>query len=83
MLKAGRCCIPLFALGGLREQLGCRIHPEDRFLRQKINQWLRIIRAHCPECPAELSEDGQSLVISSSKASPVLHPVQIAMNLKS
>jgi len=30
--------IPLFAPGGLREQLGCRIHPEDRFLRRKNNQ---------------------------------------------
>src|SRR5215472_5388651 len=79
VLKTGKALIPLFAPGGLRDQLGCRMHPEDRFLRRKINQWLRVIRAHWPQCPAGISADGQSLIISSSKSSPALHPVQ--MNL--
>jgi len=77
VLKAGKALVPLFAPGGLREQLGCRIHAEDRFLRRKINQWLRVIRAHWPQCPAQISPDGQSLVISSSRVRPALHPVQM------
>ena len=76
VLKTGKALIPLFAPGGLREQLGCRIHPEDRFLRRKINQWLRVIRAHWPQCPAEISLDGQSLTILSSRPSPALHHPQ-------
>jgi len=77
VLKTGKAFVPLFAPGGLREQLGCRIHHEDRFLRRKINQWLRVIRAHWPQCPAQISPDGQSLVISSSRVHPALHPVQM------
>lgn len=77
VLKFGKVSVPLFTPGGLRDQLGCRIHPEDRFLRRKINQWLRVIRAHWPQCPVEVSADGQSLIISSSRPSPALHPVQI------
>jgi len=77
VLKTRKVSIPLFAPGGLREQLGCRIHPEDRFLRRKINRWLGVIRAHWPQCPATIAPDRQSLVISSSKPSPALHPVGV------
>ena len=77
VLKSPRTHIPLFSPGGLKEQLGCHIHPEDRFLRRKISQWLRVIRAHWPQCPAEMSVDGQSLLISSSRYSSALHPVQL------
>ncbi len=76
VLRGGKISIPLFAPGGLREQLGCSIHPENRFLRRKINLWLRVIRAHWPECPAHISADGQSLIVSSSKPSPAFHPLQ-------
>lgn len=76
VLKTGKISIPLFWPGGLREQLGCQIHPEDRFLRRKINQWLRVIRTHWPQCPAAVSSDGQSLIISSSKSAPALRHLQ-------
>jgi hypothetical protein len=76
VLKSPRAYVPLFSPGGLKEQLGCQIHAEDRFLRRKINQWLRVIRAHWPQCPAEISANGQSLVVSSSKAAPAVHPFQ-------
>ena len=79
VLKSGTTRVPLFSPGGLKEQLGCQIHPEGRFLRRKINQWLRVIRAHWPECPAQISTDGQSLVISSSKSSPALFPIQTSL----
>jgi Plasmid encoded RepA protein len=76
VLRGGKISIPSFAPGGLREQLGCSIYPENRFLQCKINQWHRVIRAHWPECPAQISTDGQSLIISSSKSSPAFHPLQ-------
>jgi hypothetical protein len=79
VLKSGRTYVPLFSPGGLKEQLGCQIHPECRFLRRKINEWLRVIRVYWPQCPAEMSPDGQHLVISSSKELPALHPVPISM----
>jgi len=52
VLKTRKTSIPLFAPGGLREQRGCRVQTKDRFLRQKINQWLRAVSAHWPRCPA-------------------------------
>jgi hypothetical protein len=78
VLKSGRTRVPLVTAGGLKEQLGCQIHAEDRFLRRKINHWLRVIRAHWPQCPAEISADGQSLLLFSSRPSPALHPVLMA-----
>jgi len=63
----------------LKEQLGCHMHTADRFLRRKINQWLRVIRAHWPQCPAEIAADGLHLVISSSRLSPALYPVPITV----
>ena len=75
VLKSGNIRVPIFSPGGLKDQLGCQVQAEDRFLRRKINQWLRVIRAHWPHCPAEISTDGQDLIISSSKPSPALHPV--------
>lgn len=76
VLKTAKAHVPLFSPGGLKEQLGCQVHAEGRFLRRKINQWLRVIRAHWPQCPAEISANGQSLVVSSSRAFPALHPAR-------
>ena len=77
VLKSVTMRVPLFSAGGLKEQLGCQIHAEDRFLRRKLNQWLRVIRVHWPQCPAQISTDGQSLIISSSKSCPALQPLQM------
>jgi hypothetical protein len=80
VLKGGEVSVPLFSTGGLSDQIGCRIHPEDRFLRRKINHWLRVIRAHWPHCPARISEDGQNLIIGSSRSSPALHSAPKPVN---
>ena len=76
VLRAGKISIPLFGPGGLRGQLGCNIPSEDRYLRRKINQWLRLVRAHWPGCSAQISIDGQSLIISSSKPSPAFRLIR-------
>jgi hypothetical protein len=73
-VRSGKIRVPIFSAGGLKEQLGCHMHPEDRFLRRKISQWLRVIRAHWPQCPVEISDDGESLIMSSSKHHPAIHP---------
>jgi hypothetical protein len=67
--------IPLFSPGGLREQLGCCLPAEERFFRRTIRRWLRVIRAHWPQCPAALSQDGHCLVLNSSKRSPAIRAV--------
>ncbi len=79
VVKAGEVSVPLFSAGGLRDQLGCQIHPEDRFLRRKINQWLRVICAHWLQCPAKISPDGQSLIIGCSRRSPALHSAPMSV----
>lgn len=66
--------IPLFSYGGLRDQLGCCLPSEERFFRRTIRRWLRIIRAHWPQCPATLSHDGHHLVLNSSRQSPAIRP---------
>lgn len=67
--------IPLFSSGGLREQLGCSLPAEERFFRRTIRRWLRVIRAHWPQCPAVLSSAGHYLILYSSKRSPAIQPV--------
>ena len=79
LLKSARARLPLFAPGGLKEQLGCHIHAEGRLLRRKINHWLRVIRTHWPHCRAQISPDGQSLIISCSKSSPALHATRMKL----
>ena len=70
---------PLFSPGRLREQLGCRIQAEDRFLRRKINQWFRVIRAHClnvlPKSPR------MARALSFGPQSPVPLCTQFILNL--
>jgi hypothetical protein len=63
--------------------MGWFFYAEDRFHRRKINLWLRVIRAHWSQCPAEIAADGQHLVISSSSHSPALHPVQMPVKSSS
>jgi hypothetical protein len=64
--------IPLFASGGLADQLGSREYCADRFFRRKLNQWLAEIKILWPECPAALSKDGLTLVLHSSKKNPAI-----------
>lgn len=67
--------VPLFTALGLSSQLGTREYPTRRF-RQLIGQWLRKVKALWPECPAEISQDGQCLIVKSSKACPAIRPAE-------
>jgi hypothetical protein len=70
--------VPLFTASGLSSQLGTREYPARRF-RQLIGQWLRRVKALWPECPAEISRNGESLVVRSSKHCPAVRAVERAV----
>jgi hypothetical protein len=72
--------IPLFGPQGLSQQLGITHYSADRFFRRKVQHWLRQVKAVWPECPATVADDGQGLLISSSRSSPAVHPVQLHVN---
>jgi hypothetical protein len=66
--------IPLFAAGGLANQLG---YSDDRFFRRKLNRWLAEVKAFWPHCPAQISPDGQNLIVHSSKKNPAISTIPI------
>ena len=54
--------VPLFGEYGLANQLGMA-DQAPRTLRQTIKRWLTKIKAHWPDVPAELSENGDCLIV--------------------
>jgi hypothetical protein len=60
--------IPLFGDFGLAHQIGTVEYSRPRRFRAMLGQWLRTIRSLWPECPAEISRDGQSLIVDHSIA---------------
>ena len=61
--------IPLFGPSGLSAQLGNAPYVVARTFRLTVQRWLRTIRALWPECPANVSQDGNCLTINSSHKS--------------
>ena len=61
--------IPLFGTFGLANQLGTIEYSRPRRFRRKLEEWLRVISAIWPECPAQINADGRSLKIH--QATPV------------
>ena len=60
--------IPLFGRFGLANQLGTIEYSRPRRFRTKLEEWLRIVLAIWPECPARISGDGHSLSIRRATA---------------
>jgi hypothetical protein len=60
--------IPLFGECGLARQLGTREYSRERRFRQRLTQWVKIVRSFWPACPAVLSPDKESLLIRPSRA---------------
>ena len=65
--------IPLFEPDGLSQQLGTAEYSSGRFFRRKLQHWLRQVKVVWPACPANISNDGQVLVVGSSKSFPAIH----------
>jgi len=55
--------IPIFGSFGLVQQLGAVEYARPRKFREKLQQWLKTIRLVWPECPAEITADGENLKI--------------------
>jgi hypothetical protein len=43
-------------------------YARPRKFREKLDEWLGVIKAMWPECPARITPDGQSLVIEPAAA---------------
>jgi hypothetical protein len=69
-LSKGQASIPLFGTYGLASQLGSVEYSRPRRFRAMIDQWLGVVRAIWPECPARIAPDGQTLKIDHG--TPVL-----------
>lgn len=73
--------ISLFGSGGLGDQLGSSDYSADRFFRRKMIRWLAEVKTFWPRCPAQISADGQMLILHSSKKSPAIPAVQKPANI--
>lgn len=62
--------LPLFGTFGLASQLGSVEYSRPRRFRMKLEEWLRVISAIWPECPARISADGKTLRIGSAAEIP-------------
>jgi len=62
-LSKGEESIPLFGQYGLVAQLGSVEYSRPRRFRAMIEQWLGVMRAIWPDCPARITPDGHALKI--------------------
>lgn len=60
--------VPLFGNCGLANQLGVQSFARERKFRERINQWLKLVRLYWPECPATLSSNGAFLEVDRASA---------------
>ena len=59
--------MPLFGAFGLVSQLGSTEYARRKF-REKLEGWLKLIRAMWPECPARIDDEGTGLFVDRSTA---------------
>lgn len=60
--------VPLFGTYGLANQLGVQTFTRERKFRERINDWLKLVRLYWPECPAVVSHNGAFLEVSKVSA---------------
>ena len=68
---SGRERVPFFGEFGLLNQLGSAEYARPRKFREKLEAWLKLVRAMWPECPARIDEDGLGLWVGQAAA---VHP---------
>ena len=64
----GKETIPLFGARGLASQIGSIEYARPRRFREKLDGWLESVRVLWPDCPAEISADGGSLIVNQATA---------------
>ena len=67
-MAKGEESIPIFGPFGLVAQIGSVEYSRPRRMREKLNEWLEIIRLMWPQCPARISADGEKLIVAHSAA---------------
>jgi hypothetical protein len=60
--------IPLFGPSGLVNQLGSVAYVRPRKVREKLQQWLALVRSMWPQCPARITDDGIGLIVAPASA---------------
>jgi hypothetical protein len=60
--------IPLLGPFGLASQIGSIEYARPRRFREKLEEWMDSIRVLWPECPAQISSDGLSLIVNRGQA---------------
>jgi len=64
----GRERIPIFGDFGLAGQLGNADYARPRKFRERLERWLDLVRALWPTCPAQVSTNGEYLLIEPAVA---------------
>ena len=67
-LAKGQEAIPLLGPVGLASQIGSVEYSRPRRFREKLDEWLETIRVLWPECPAQVSSDGMTLIVNQASA---------------
>lgn len=62
-LARGRERVPLFGELELVSQLGSVDYARPRKFRERLEGWLKLVRAMWPECPAQIDGEGSGLLI--------------------
>jgi hypothetical protein len=60
--------VPLFGAFGSVSQLGSAPYARPRKFRERLEQWLDLVRRMWPECPARIGRDGHVLIINRASA---------------
>jgi hypothetical protein len=60
--------IPIFGDFGLAAQLGSADYARPRKFRERLEQWLDLVRTLWPSCPARMASDGDSILIQPAMA---------------
>lgn len=60
--------IPLFGDFGLVQQLGTTEYTRPRKFREKLSHWLKEIAVMWPQCPADISSEGDFLIVRPAHA---------------
>ncbi len=60
--------VPIFGDFGLAGQLGSAEYTRPRKFRERLERWLELVRLLWPECPAQISNDGNYLLVQPAVA---------------
>lgn len=64
----GKERVSIFGDFGLANQLGSAEYARPRRFRERLNQWLDLVLALWPACPARISSDGNYILIAPALA---------------